>query len=157
MPRALVLTIAAALLMAACGEDSGVSTTAPSAPSTEGQVDGPVFTSPPPPPGEREGMAARVMGTIALDDRGCLTLELEGIRYPIVWPAGTSWQPDPPAVLLPDSQIVEPGMSVLGDGGYMESVTHMTGRAVNDAATGCAGPTGEIAIFNLGAEVSITG
>jgi len=58
--------------------------------STEGQIDGPVFTSPPPPPGEREGMAALVMGTIALDDRGCLVLELEGVRYAIVWPAGTS-------------------------------------------------------------------
>ena len=156
MPRALVLVIAVAFLIAACGVGSGVSTTAPAAISTEGHIDGPVFTSPPPPLGEREGMAARVMGTIDLDDRGCLVLELEGIRYPIVWPAGTSWQPDPPAVLLPDSQIVEPGMSVLGDGGYMESVTHMTGREVNDAAR-CAGPTGEIAMFNLGAEVNITG
>jgi hypothetical protein len=157
MPRALVLIIAVAFVIAACGEDSGVPTTEPSATSTEGQIDGPVFTSPPPPPGEREGMAARVMGTIDLDDRGCLMLELEGIRYPIVWPAGTSWQGDPPAILLPDGQIVEPGMSVLGDGGYMESVTHMTGREVNDAATRCAGPTGEIAIFNLGEEVTITG
>ena len=83
-------------------------------------------------------------------------LELEGVSYAIVWPAGTSWQPDPPAVLLPDGQIVEPGMSVLGDGGYLSSVTHMTGQVVNDAAAACAGPTGEIAIFNLGAEVTIT-
>ena len=36
--------------------------------STEGRIDGPVFTSPPPPPGERAGMAARVMGTIDFDD-----------------------------------------------------------------------------------------
>lgn len=157
MPRALVLVFATALLIAACGDDSGGSVTAPSAPSTEGQIDGPVFTSPPPPPGERAGMAARVMGTIALDDRGCLVLELEGVRYAIVWPVGTSWQPDPPAVLLADGQIVEPGMSVLGDGGYLSSVTHMTGQVVNDAAAACAGPTGEIAIFNLGAEVTITG
>jgi hypothetical protein len=157
MPRALALVLAAALLIAACSDDSGIPVTTPSVPSTEGTVDGPVFTSPSPPPGEREGMAARVMGTIDLDDRGCLVLSLEGVRYAIVWPAGTSWQSDPPAVLLPNGQIVEPGMSVLGDGGYMESVTHMTGQVVNDAAAACAGPTGEIAIFNLGAEVTITG
>jgi hypothetical protein len=123
---------------------------------TTGQIDGPVFASPSPPPGERVGMTARVMGTITIDDRDCLMLELEGIEYPIVWPAGTSWQPDPPAVLLPDGQSVEPGMSVLGDGGFMESVTHMTGPDVNSAATACIGPTGEIAIFNLGAEVTVT-
>lgn len=172
MPRAPGLIIAAALLIAACGDGSGASgAAAPMTPTSStsstsepldgvlavGRIDGPVFTSPPPPPGERVGMSARVMGTIILDDRGCLMLELEGVRYSIVWPAGTSWQRDPPAVLLPDGQIVEPGMSVLGDGGYMTSVTHMTGQEVNDAATGCAGPTGEIAIFNLGAEVTITG
>ena len=156
MPRALVLVIAVAFLIAACGVGSGVSTTAPAAISTEGHIDGPVFTSPPPPLGEREGMAAQVMGTIAVDDRGCLMLELEGIRYPIVWPADTLWQPDPPGVLLPDGQI-EPGMSVLAGGRYLDSVAHLTGRAVDDAATACAGPTGEIAIFNLGEEVTITG
>ena len=74
-----------------------------------------------------------------------------------MWPASTSWRPDPPAVVLADGQIVEPGMSVLGAGGYMSSVTHMTGQAVNDAATRCTGPTGEIAVFNLGTEVTITG
>lgn len=124
--------------------------------TTEGRIDGPVFTSPPPPSGERVGMAARVMGTTILDNTGCLMLELEGVRYSIVWPAGTSWQPDPPAVILADGQIVTPGMSVLGAGGYLSSVTHMTGQHVNDAAAACAGPTGEIAIFNLGAEVTVT-
>ncbi len=172
MPRPLWLIIAAALLIAACGDDSGTSTAAaPTTPTSNtsstsepldgvlavGRIDGPVFTSPPPPPGERVGMSARVMGTIILDDRGCLMLELGGVRYSIVWPAGTSWQPDPPAVLLTDGEIVELGMSVLGDGGYMPSVTHMTGQEVNDAARGCVGPTGEIAIFNLGAEVTVTG
>lgn len=124
--------------------------------SSEGQTDSPVFTSPPPPLGERAGMAAQVMGTVLLDDTGCLVLELEGVRYAVVWPAGTSWQPDPPAVLLPDGLIVEPGMSILGEGGYLSSVTHMTGQKVNDAATACTGPTGEIAIFNLGSEIAIT-
>jgi hypothetical protein len=149
-----------ALLAAACSSDpatvDSLGTSTAGVGSTAGRIDGPVFTSPPPPPGERVGMAARVMGTVLLDDRGCLVLELERVRYAIVWPAGASWQPDPPAVLLSDGQIVEPGTSVLGDGGYMSSVTHMTGREVNDAAAACVGPTGEIAIFNLGAEVAVT-
>lgn len=101
-------------------------------------------------------MAARVMGVILLDDRGCLVLELNEVRYSVVWPSGTSWQPDPPGVVLPSGQIVRPGMSVLGDGGYLSSVSHLTGREVNDAAVACSGPTGEIAFFNLGTEVTIT-
>lgn len=133
------------------------SLTTTGAASSEGRVDGPVLTSPPPPSGERAGMGAQVMGTVLLDDRGCLVLELEGVRYAVLWPAGTSWQPDLAAVVLPDGQIVEPGMSVLGGGGYLSSVAHMTGQEVNDAAAECAGPTGEIAIFNLGSEVAITG
>jgi len=59
-------------------------------------------------------------------------------------------------VILADGQIVEPGMSVLGSGGYLKAVTHMTGQEANDAAAACAGPTSEIAIFNLGAEITIT-
>jgi hypothetical protein len=73
-----------------------------------------------------------------------------GVCYAIVWPAGASWRPDPAAVLLPDGQIVEPGMSVLGGCGYLSSVAHMTGEEANDAATACAGPTGEIATFSIG-------
>ena len=159
MQRISVL-IFVALLSAACSSNpatvDSLGTTTAGGGNIAGRIDGPVFTSPPPPPGERAGMAARVMGTVLLDHRGCLVLELERVRYAIVWPAGTSWRPDPPGVLLPDGQIVEPGMSVLGDGGYMSSVTHMTGREVNDAAAACVGPTGEIAIFNLGAEVIVT-
>jgi hypothetical protein len=102
-------------------------------------------------------MAAQVKGRLILDDTGCLMLALEGIGYPVVWPAGTGWQPDPPAVVLPSGAIAEPGMSVLGEGGYMTSVANMAGREVDAAAAACAGVTGEIAIFNLGSTVEVTG
>lgn len=87
----------------------------------------------------------------------CLLMELEGVRYPLVWPAGTSWQEDPPAVVLDNGELVEPGMTVYGGGGYLqaEQIEEMTGPAVAAAADRCAGPTGEIAFFNIDSEVEV--
>lgn len=124
-----------------------------------GRVDGPVLVSPLPDSDVLEGMAAEVKGTVLFDDaRGCLLLGLEDVQYPLVWPGGTSWRPDPPGVVLDSGEIVEPGMSVYGGGGYLqrEDIAHMAGTAVADAAARCTGPTGEIAIFNIGSTVTIT-
>jgi hypothetical protein len=124
-----------------------------------GRVDGPVLISPLPESDVLEGMAAEVKGTLVFDsDIGCLLLELEGVRYPLVWPAGTSWRSDPPGVLLEDGEVVEPGMKVYGGGGYLDrgGIEWMASAAVADAAEACAGPTGEIAIFNIGSEVTVT-
>jgi hypothetical protein len=124
-----------------------------------GRVDGPVLVSPLPDSDELEGMAAEVKGTVLYDDAtGCLLLDLEDARYPLVWPGGTSWRTDPPGVILDSGEIVEPGMTVHGGGGYLqrEGIEHMAGTAVADAAARCAGPTGEIAIFNIGSTVTIT-
>ena len=122
-----------------------------------GTVDGPVLVSPLPGTDELGGMAAEVRGTLVFDaDTGCLLLELEGVRYPLVWPAGTSWNADPPGVRLDTGEMVEPGMTVHGGGGYLQrgGIEHMAGAAVADAAADCAGPTGEIAIFNPGSTVT---
>jgi hypothetical protein len=119
-----------------------------------GRVDGPVLISPHPESGVFEGMAAEVKGTIVLE-AGCLLMELEGIRYPLVWPFGTTWQPDPPAVRLGGGVLVEAGMDVYGGGGYLDrtAIEAIAGSEVAAAAAECAGPTGEIALFNLGSDV----
>lgn len=124
-----------------------------------GRIDGPLLVSPLPDSDVLEGMAAEVKGTVLFDDAtGCLLLELEDVRYPLVWPGGTSWRTDPPGVVLDSGEIVEPGMTVHGGGGYLEreGIEHMAGTAVADAAARCAGPTGDIAIFNIGSTVTIT-
>jgi hypothetical protein len=61
-------------------------------------------------------------------------------------------------VRLEDGQVVEPGMTVYGGGGYLDRVgiERMAGAEVADAVEACAGPTCEIAIFNIGSEVTTT-
>ncbi len=124
--------------------------------SITGSLDGPVLTSP-----DRVGaggMAAEVKGVVLYDEStDCLLMELEGVRYPLVWPAGTRWQEDPPAVLLASGETVLPGMEIYGGGGYLyrDQVAESAGTAVAEAAAGCAGPTGEIAFFNVGSVVEI--
>lgn len=128
--------------------------------SSTGAVDGPVLTSRSELFGPSGGMAAEVTGVLVYDESAnCLLMELEGVEYPVVWPAGTRWQEDPPAVVLDNSQRVEPGMTIYGAGGYLqrEHVEEMTGPAVAAAADRCAGPTGEIAFFNVESEVEVIG
>lgn len=102
-------------------------------------------------------MGAQVGGTVVFDENtGCLFLERENIRYPVVWPAGASWRADPPAVEL-QGQLIEPGMTVEGGGGYLkyEHVKGSAGTVVADAAQACAGPSGEVALFNIRGKVSV--
>ncbi len=119
--------------------------------SSTGTVDGAVLASPAQLSGPFGGMAAEVTGVLVFDDStNCLRVELEGVQYPLVWPAGTRWQEDPPVVLLKDGAKVEPGMTVYGSGGYLyrDHVEELSGSAVAEAAERCAGSTGEIAFFN---------
>ncbi len=102
-------------------------------------------------------MDAEVRGIVVFEENtGCLLLEFENRRYPVVWPAGASWQADPPAVEL-QGQLIKPGMAVDGGGGYLkyEQVKESAGTVVADAAQRCAGPTDEVAFFNLGQDVSV--
>ena len=121
--------------------------------SSNGGNDGPVLTSPRPPLFGGSGLDADVGGRLTYEeDTGCLLLG--GI--PVVWPAGASWQSNPPAVKI-QGQLIKPGMSVLGSGGYHQHVLieETSGTAVADAAQACVGPTGEIAQFNLGSDVKL--
>lgn len=127
-----------------------------SACSSTGSIDGPVLTSPA--RVAAGGMEAEVKGVLLYDEStDCLLMELEGVRYPLVWPAGTRWQEDPPAVLLAGGETVLPGMEIYGGGGYLtrDHVAESAGPAVADASARCVGPTGEIAFFNIGSEVEV--
>lgn len=139
----LVLSVAC---LAACGGSSA------------GTVDGPVLTSP---TGAGDsGMEAEVRGTVEIRD-DCLMLVQEDVpgapAYPVIWPAGTTWQEDPPAVVLEGGQVVEPGTSVIGAGGYLQrdDLEGFVGSAVADAAGNCVGETGEIALFNIDSDVQV--
>ena len=147
MVRRIALLVTLCLLVVAC--------------SSEGSTDGPVLRSPSQLFGPTEGMAAEVTGVITIDETtDCLLMESEGgARYPIVWPAGTRWQEDPPAVVLEGGENVDPGMTVYGGGGYLyrEHVEELAGTAVAEAAGRCVGPTGEIAFFNIESEVDVIG
>jgi hypothetical protein len=103
-------------------------------------------------------MAAEVTGVLVYDEpSNCLLMELEDVLYPLVWPAGTKWQDDPPVVVLDSGEMVEPGMTIYGGGGYLqaEHIEEMTGPAVAAAADRCTGPTGEIAFFNIDSQVEV--
>lgn len=123
-----------------------------------GSVAGSVLTSPAEPFGPSGGMAAEITGVLVYDESSnCLLIELEDLLYPVVWPAGTRWQEDPPAVVLRNGVRVEPGMTVYGGGGYLqrEHIEEMTGPAVAAAADLCTGATGEIAFFNIESDVEV--
>lgn len=103
-------------------------------------------------------MAAEVTGVLTFDEtENCLRMELEGVAYPLVWPAGTRWHDDPPAVVLANGDRVEPGMTVYGGGGYVSTANleASAGPTVAAAAQHCLGPSGEVAFFNVGSEVEV--
>ena len=126
--------------------------------SGNGGIDGPVLTSPS--QFGAGGTDAEVLGTLVFDENTqCLYLDQEEFgadRYPVVWPAGASWQSSPPAVKI-QGQVIQPGMSVYGGGGYHQrkNIEELAGSAVAEAAQACAGPTGEIAFFNIGSDVKV--
>jgi len=126
--------------------------------SSTGTVDGPVLTSRSELLGPSGGMTAEITGVLVYDKSSdCLLVESEEVQYPPVWPAGTRWQDDPPAVVLDSGETVEPGMTVRGGGGYLqrEDIEEWTGPAVAAEADRCTGPSGEIAFFNIESEVEV--
>lgn len=144
MARRLPILLVLALVAVACSESVN-----------EGS---PVLTSPPAPEGPLEGMGAEVTGVVVYDDTtGCVQIELEGTTYPVIWPAGTTWQEEPPAVVLEDGVVVTPGMTVWGGGGYLSQrdIAATAGETTSARAAACIGPTGEIAYFNEGATVEV--
>jgi hypothetical protein len=90
-----------------------------------------------------DGLAAEVRGSLAYDaTQDCFLLELEGIQYPVVWPAGTVGTSDGPGVVLRDGSTVRAGDDLLGGGGYLQVADEY------DIPSGCLPSTGEVAVFN---------
>lgn len=125
--------------------------------SSTGTVDGPVLTSRSELFGPSGGMTAEIIGVLVYDESSDCLIDIEEVQYPPVWPAGTRWQDDPPAVVLDSGDTVEPGMTVRGGGGYLqaEAIAEWTGPAVAAGADRCTGPSGEIAFFNIESEVDL--
>jgi hypothetical protein len=133
---------AAALLLllgTGCGDEA---TDSPDAAQT-----GPLLVSG---PGDGSGDAAIVAGEVTFED-GCLLLG----RMPVVWPEGTTWDADTPAVVLPNGDAVAMGDEVTGGGGYhyADTIAEGVGARGAELAAECAGPTNEVAVFNAGSEV----
>jgi len=120
------------LLLAGCSTPAGV-------------VDGPVLSV-----GEDPEfvMLGGVGGTLKIDSRtGCLVFD--ETRTPIVWPAGATWQAEPPGVVLHDGHVVAVGQGVGAGGGTIsadELPPYVGGDAIRAAAERCAGPGGDIVL-----------
>lgn len=103
-------------------------------------------------------MDADIAGRLVFDEGQCLLLEMNTDErgLPVVWPAGASWQADPPGVDL-EGRLVEPGDIVSGSGGVLKGAraTEFAGSTVVNAAEACVGQTGEIIFFNKGSKVEV--
>lgn len=159
--RAFALLLAAVILLAACGpwgpEGDGTSPHADGdvvQESQEGRFErfalGDVAIWRHAQPGG-DGLTAELAGVVGYDGDCGAFLELEDpdLRYPVVWPHGTTVaERDPVRMRLPDGAIVEIGQRVSGAGGYLHEL-HLFDEA-------CA-PTGETAVFNASDRTSTAG
>ncbi|MDJ0768847.1 MAG: META domain-containing protein [Ilumatobacter sp.] len=99
-----------------------------------------------------EGEDAEVGGVIEIDG-DCLYVALADVaqRYPIVWPASTSWDSRTDRVILPGGESIGHGDAVHGGGGYrsVDDVAAIAGDAAAARASECVDNRyGEIAVVN---------
>jgi hypothetical protein len=102
-----------------------------------------------------DGMGADVHGSLAYDaGQDCFLLELEGVRYPVIWPAGTVGTADGPGVALGDGTVARLGDRVSAGGGYLP-ITEVADRY--EIPAGCVPETGEVAVFNPNESLQVDG
>lgn len=101
-------------------------------------------------PESTSGFLPRVSGVLDYDeDLDCFLLEaVDGLRYPVVWPAGTTASSEP-GVTLPTGQLVSIGDEVRGGGGYFPP------PARYEIPAECLPDTGDAAVFNASLEVQV--
>lgn len=114
-------------------------------------VDGPLIRHPNRSDGE-DWPAAEVRGVLQLE-ADCLYVFLDEVdeRYPVVWPASTTWDEENDEVVLASGVAVGMGESVYGGGGYfsVDDVKRIAGdEAAHLAATCVDNQYGEFAIVN---------
>ena len=116
-----------------------------------GNLDGPVIRASS--PYDHAGDDAEVSGVLVLWN-DCVVFERgagdETTHLPIIWPAGTSWDPSTEEVVLDDGKRVPIGGTVSGGGGYpYASGLHHLDEAAQRQAQACAdNEWGEVARFN---------
>lgn len=127
------------------GDDDGATATTSVADGLDpgGGADGPVLYSANGGSGGRE--LALVLGVLELEG-DCLYQrdEFSGIRRPVMWPFGTRWRADPPAVITLAGRALLVGGPINEAGGYhpMETLTRFTtAPAALDGATACLATT----------------
>lgn len=91
----------------------------------------------------RGGEDAEVGGTLTTGD-GCVMLDQDGNRFPVVWPSGTSVEATDPLVIeLPSGEQLREGDQVNGGGGYPYADTLDI-----EVPEACLNEWGELAVFN---------
>ena len=101
-----------------------------------------------------EGQDAEVRGRLELDG-DCLYVALDeiGERFPVVWPAGSTWDVESERVISPSMTAMPVGSEVSGAGGYryVDDVGRTLGTEAESLASRCVDNThGEIAFVNNG-------
>ena len=88
------------------------------------------------------GMDGIVSGVLSYDGT-CLSLAEPGVGpWPVTWPFGTTWNPEQPAVVLPDGRRVAIGDRVDAGGGMVEIAA--TGAPFQDALHSCVEAIGPV-------------
>lgn len=148
----MVVGVLTTLLMVvgACGDSTGSDATG--ATETPALV-GPVMRYPERSASE-DGNDAEVRGRLELDG-DCLYIALDeiGDRFPVVWPAGTSWDAEEETVIGPSTARMPVGSEVYGGGGYfgVDDVERLLGAEAEALAERCVdNEYGEIAFVNNG-------
>lgn len=110
-------------------------------------------------PNSDDGMAAEVRGTLQIEG-DCLYVFVDeaGERYPILWPAGTSWNEQNQSVTPSAGSPMPIGSVVSGGGGYLHvgDVKRLAGNDAAAAASRCLdNQFGEIAVVNNQADAIV--
>jgi hypothetical protein len=141
MWRAPAAVAAAVVLAVACQDGSSSPADEPADRGVRNSAVPRVWAQEPAP--TDEGFEAEVRGSLTYDaTQDCFMLELEGIQYPVVWPAGTVGTSDGPGVVLRDGLTLRAGDDVSGGGGYLQVADQY------DIPLACLPSTGEVAVFN---------
>ncbi len=100
---------------------------------------------------------AVVSGIVEVDlDAGCVWLsDPGGVRYPVVWPVGTSARSDPFGITVGKGQVVRPGDRIKGGGGYIPADSATRHLGLELFPTVCV-HVGTAAVFNADSSIDIT-
>ena len=96
-------------------------------------------------------MAAEIRGVLQLEGACLYVSTADGVRYPVLWPAGTTWDELNQYVVLPGLVAIPMGNVVLGGRGFLNvsNVERLADSVAADRARECVDNTyDEIAVFN---------